>query len=76
MKLYRLTVIGGYQGIDRGVWADKMQASSDTYKFFTEDGELVASYPVGRTVITNIETKEEYDSRKERDADYLKRLSK
>lgn len=63
MKLYRLTVMGGHQGLDRGVWADNFQEDAGAYRFYVDD-QLVASYPVSRTIIVNIETKEDYDKRK------------
>ena len=75
MKLYRLTVVGGQVGLDRGVWAEKMQEDMGSFRFFVQ-GELVASYPISRTAITSIETKEDYDTRKKRDEDYTNRLSK
>jgi hypothetical protein len=63
MKLYRLTVIGGQQGLDRGVWANKFEEDAGAYRFYV-DGKLIASYPVSRTIIVNIETKEDFDKRK------------
>lgn len=67
MKLYRLVVIGGYAGVERAVWAERMEVDNETYKFY-QNGVCIARYPTGRTVITNIETKEAYETRKEEES--------
>ena len=73
MKLYRLTILGYQQNIERGVWADDMVRLDGTYHFmkYMEDltSEVVASYPVSKTIITNVETEEAYEERKKREAE-------
>ena len=70
MKLYRVVVLRETkENIERGVWADKMEIQGLNILFFDTDKEtgvdkLTAVYPVRYTIITNIETKEEYDKRK------------
>lgn len=68
MKLYRLTILGYQQNIERGVWADQMLSEGSTYYFKVGD-DIVASYPIGKTIITNIETEEAYEERKKREAE-------
>lgn len=67
MRLFRVTVITPSVNIERGVWADYMKVK-DGQILFTEDTELgektVGVYPVNYTMITSIETKEDYDKRK------------
>ena len=75
MKLYRLTVIGGQYGLDRGVWAEEYHEDAGAYKFYINK-ELVASYPVSRTIIVNIETKEAYDKRKATEDQTLDKIYK
>ena len=64
MKLYRLIVITPTTNINRGVWADYIRVSDNTISFLDEYREEVAMYPIRNTIITSIETKEEYDNRK------------
>lgn len=68
MNLYRIVVLREHkENIERGVWADKMEIQGSNILFFTDkDGvdELTALFPAQYTIITNIETKEEYDKRK------------
>lgn len=64
MKLYRLIVITPTTNINRGVWADYIKVSDNTISFLDEYREEVAMYPIRNTIITSIETKEEYDNRK------------
>ena len=67
MKLYRITVITPSVNIERGVWADYMKVQEAQIVFVeeTEEGDkTVGVYPVNYTLITSIETKEEYDKRK------------
>ena len=64
MKLYRLIVITPTTNINRGVWADYIRVSDNTISFLDEFREEVAMYPIRNTIITSIETKEEYDNRK------------
>ena len=66
-KLYRITIITPSNNIDRGVWAESVIFSDAHIKFFNmgfDGNELVAAYPSNSTMITNIETKDEYDQRK------------
>ena len=64
MKLYRLSVITGNTTIERGVWADNVRVVDGCYFFRDEYNELLQSYPIQYTFITNIESKNEYDARK------------
>jgi len=64
MKLYRITVITPSLNIERGVWADHLQVADGQIRFFNEDMETIAIYPSNYTMITSIETKEDYDKRK------------
>ena len=64
MKLYRLIVITPTTNINRGVWADYIRVDDNTISFLDENRDELAMYPIRNTIITSIETKEEYDNRK------------
>ena len=64
MKLYRITVITPALNIERGVWADHLTADEHSLIFKDKNFEEIARYPINYTMITSIETKEEYDKRK------------
>jgi len=64
MKLYRITVITPSINIERGVWADYLRTADGQLVFLDQDRETIAVYPVNYTMITSIETKEDYDKRK------------
>lgn len=64
MKLYRIVIITPTKNIERGVWAREVDIENNHITFVDEEDELVASYPAAITMITNIETKEEYEARK------------
>lgn len=70
MKLYRVIVLQqDKDNLERGVWADRMEFQGESILFLVFDKEtladkLVGLYPARYTVITNVETKEEYDKRK------------
>jgi len=70
MNLYRVVVLQkDKENLERGVWADRMDIQGESILFLTFDVDnmkdrLVGLYPAKYTVITNIETKEEYDKRK------------
>jgi hypothetical protein len=64
MKLYRITVITPSLNIERGVWAESMSSSEGSIAFRDEDQKIIALYPTNYTMITSIETKEDYDKRK------------
>jgi len=64
MKLYRLIVITPTTNINRGVWADYIRVDENTISFLDENRDELAMYPIRSTIITSIETKEEYDNRK------------
>jgi hypothetical protein len=64
MKLYRITVVTPVKNIERGVWASQVGIENDHITFMDNEDELIASYPAAITMITNIETKEEYEARK------------
>ena len=70
MNLYRVVVLQkDKENLERGVWADRMDIQGESILFLAFDvdnmkDKLVGLYPAQYTVITNIETKEEYDKRK------------
>ena len=70
MKLYRIIVLQqDKENLERGVWADRMEFQGESILFLAFDKETLADkivglYPARFTVITNVETKEEYDKRK------------
>jgi hypothetical protein len=64
MKLYRVTIITPSINIERGVWANYMRISDGQVAFLDENRDAIALYPVNYTMVTSIETKEEYDKRK------------
>lgn len=70
MNLYRVIVLREErEHLERGVWADRMEFKGESILFlaFSVDSmqdELVGLYPARYTVITSVETKEEYDKRK------------
>lgn len=64
MKLYRVTVITPSVNLERGVWANYTRISDGQIQFLDSDREVIAAYPVNYTLITSIETKEDYDKRK------------
>ena len=70
MKLYRIIVLQqDKENLERGVWADRMEFQGESILFLSFDKETLADkivglYPARFTVITNVETKEEYDKRK------------
>jgi hypothetical protein len=64
MKLYRVTIITPSINIERGVWANYMRISDGQVAFLDENRDAIALYPVECTMVTSIETKEEYDKRK------------
>ena len=71
MKLYRLILVTPTTNISRGVWAHSMSIGEKYIIFYNDKGEIVAMYPTNITLITNIETKEEYDANKEKSDTYL-----
>ena len=80
MKLYRLTILGYSGTIDRAVWADWLKIADDVY-YFMKDGdgtssEIVASYPVAKTIITNVETKEAYEERRNKESADLQTMGR
>ena len=70
MNLYRVVVLReDKENLERGVWADRMEVQRESILFITFDTDsmkdrLVGLYPARYTVITSVETKEEYDKRK------------
>ena len=64
MKLYRITVITPSLNIERGVWADSLKVADGQITFRDEYNDIIAVYPSNYTLITSIETKEDYDKRK------------
>jgi hypothetical protein len=70
MNLYRVIVLReDKENLERGVWADKMEFKGDSILFLTFDADtmndrLVGLYPARYTVVTSVETKEEFDKRK------------
>jgi hypothetical protein len=70
MNLYRLIVLReDKENLERGVWADMMEIKGESILFSAFDSDLmkdrlVGLYPARYTVVTSVETKEEYDKRK------------
>ena len=70
MNLYRVVVLQkDKENLERGDWADRMDIQGESILFLAFDVDNmtdrhVGLYPAQYTVITNIETKEEYDKRK------------
>ena len=70
MNLYRLIVLReDKENLERGVWADRMEFKGDSILFLAFDTDsmqdrMVGLYPARYTVITSVETKEEFDKRK------------
>lgn len=69
MRLYRLLITTPTKNIPKSLWADKMVTRDGHTSFYRiktgEQDELIASYPSDKTILTNIQTKEEYDLTKE-----------
>jgi hypothetical protein len=70
MNLYRVIVLReDKENLERGVWADKMEFKGESILFIAFDTDsmqdrLVGLYPARYTVVTSVETKEEFDKRK------------
>jgi hypothetical protein len=74
MNLYRLILITPTGNINRGVWAKEVTVKDGVYYFkddSIEKDNLVATFPTQFTSVTNIETKEEYEAKKEKNDTYL-----
>lgn len=75
MKLYRIILATPTANITRGVWADFLTMADGVTTFYSTDEEgshnIVATYPSNILLITNIETKEEYNANKEKSDTYL-----
>ena len=69
MRLYRLLIATPTRNIPKGVWADRMETKDGHTSFYRiqtgEPDELVASYPSDKTILTTIQTREEYDATKD-----------
>ena len=69
MNLYRVIVLQqDKENLEKGIWADSMDIRGESLLFTKEETniieKLVAVYPARYTIITSMETKEEYDKRK------------
>ena len=70
MNLYRVIVLReDKENLERGVWADRMELKGESILFLAFDTDsmqdkMVGLYPARYTVVTSVETKEEYDKRK------------
>lgn len=70
MNLYRLIVLReDKENLERGVWADRMEFQGESILFLTLDTDnmkekLIGLYPARYTIVTSVETKEEFDKRK------------
>lgn len=70
MNLYRVIVLReDKENLERGVWADRMDVKGESLLFLTYDTDnmqdrLVGLYPARYTVVTSVESKEEFDKRK------------
>jgi hypothetical protein len=70
MNLYRVIVLReDKENLERGVWADNIEFKGESLLFSAFDTDLmkdrlVGLYPARYTIITSMETKEEFDKRK------------
>ena len=69
MNLYRVIVLQmDKENLERGVWADKMDINGTNIVFLKEDEgfvlQTIAVYPAQYTIVSNIESKVDYDKRK------------
>ena len=70
MNLYRVIVLReDKENLERGVWADRMEFKGESILFLAFDTDsmqdrMVGLYPARYTVVTSVETKEEFDKRK------------
>ena len=70
MNLYRIIVLReDKENLERGVWADRMEFQGESILFLVLDKDtladkLVGLYPARYTVVTSVESKEEFDKRK------------
>jgi len=70
MNLYRVIVLReDKENLERGVWADRMEFKGESILFLAFDTDsmqdrMVGLYPARFTVVTSVETKEEFDKRK------------
>ena len=70
MNLYRVVVLQkDKENLERGVWADRMEFQGGSILFIAFDKDTLTDkiaglYPAQYTIITSVETKEEYDKRK------------
>ena len=65
MNLYRVVVLQkDKENLERGVWADSLKVTDGQIIFRDEYNDIIAVYPSNYTLITSIETKEDYDKRK------------
>lgn len=71
MKLYRLVIVTPTTNINRGVWAEYLRVEDRSLVFTDLDREEIARYPINITLITSIETKEEYEAKKEKSDPYM-----
>ena len=71
MKLYRLIIATPTMNINRGVWAEYTRMEEKTICFLDGQREVIAMYPIDITLVTSIETKEEYEAKKEKSDPYL-----
>lgn len=60
MKKYQLTILNGNWNLQRSVYAERFSTTTNSsnsqgfYSFY-DDSELVACYPIDRTIIDSIE---------------------
>jgi len=71
MNLYRVIVLreGKEYHIERGVWADRMELQGESILFLSFDKDTMSDritglYPARFTIVTSVESKEEFDKRK------------
>ena len=70
MNLYRVIVLQkDKENLERGVWADRMEFKGESILFIAFDKDTLTDkitglYPAQYTIVTSVETREEYDKRK------------
>ena len=77
MKLHRLILTTPTENISRGVWADEMIVEDGVYYFRNLPsvelgiGGTIAAFPTQFTSVISIETREDYEAKKEKSDSYL-----
>ena len=60
----KVTIITPTGNLDRGVWASSLDMDDNYITFADDNDDLVAAFPKSMAMITSVETKEQYEARK------------